>query len=143
MILKSIYLTVFIFMQFGCIPSQNIQIKSPDNSSCIGTDCDQQTGDDEDQTFLHNDQYCTQVNFAWTPNSDISLSGYTIYWGTTSGSYTSFIDIGLPAPVNNDIHGSVMNHFEFGATYFFAARAYNQSLTSDYSEEVEWTCLNI
>ncbi|MGD9350717.1 MAG: hypothetical protein PVF71_13735, partial [Desulfobacterales bacterium] len=34
------------------------------------------------------------VGLEWDPNSEPELAGYKIYWGTSSGNYTSSKDVG-------------------------------------------------
>src|SRR6266850_5823168 len=59
------------------------------------------------------------VNLSWSPNTDTDLAGYKVYYGTTSGTYET--------PVNV---GSVSTYTLTGlnaATYFFAVTAYDAS----------------
>jgi len=74
-----------------------------------------------------------QVTLMWDPNSESDLVGYRIYYGIASRSYDNVIDVGNTetCTVTGLIHG---------ATYYFAATAYNTSeLESDYSNEIEHT----
>jgi len=80
------------------------------------------------------------VRFQWLPNSEDNLAGYKIYYGTASRNYTASQDQGLP-PTQQDgyVHGQV-DGLDPGATYYFAATAYNSDgAESAYSEEVVYT----
>lgn len=80
-----------------------------------------------------------QASFDWLPNSETNLAGYKIYYGFSSGNYTSVIDIGLPDPVDGRIHGTIYDLTD-GETYYFAATAYDDGGNeSDYSVEVVHT----
>ena len=79
------------------------------------------------------------VTFSWLPNEETNLAGYKIHYGTTSGSYSTTIDMGNPAQVDGRIQGEI-NGLEEGVTYYFAATAYNnKGQESDYSTEIVWT----
>jgi Fibronectin type III domain len=62
-----------------------------------------------------------------TPLTD--LSGYKIYYGTTSAFYTQNIDAG-------NVVTFTVTYLTAGLTYYFAVTAYDSSLNeSDYSNE--------
>ena len=68
------------------------------------------------------------TNTDGTPLED--LSGYKVYYGPSSGVYTSNIDAG------NFLSYNVVD-LQDGMTYYFAATAYDTSANeSDYSNEV-------
>lgn len=73
------------------------------------------------------------ANFVWdaNPASD-AVTGYRIYWGPNSRTYTNNVTLG------NVTTGSVTNLNE-GDTYYFAATAYNAAGESDFSNEVFFT----
>ena len=80
------------------------------------------------------------VSFSWIPNTDTTLAGYKIHYGTAHGTYTAVTNIGNP-PVSDDnrVHGSVLN-LTAGTTYYFVCTAYDdQGNESEYSQEIEWT----
>jgi hypothetical protein len=70
----------------------------------------------------------------WDPNSESTLKGYKIYYGSTSsGSYTSSVDVG------NKTTYTVSN-LDSSKTYYFAATAYDAGGNeSGYSNEVKYT----
>lgn len=66
-----------------------------------------------------------------TPLTD--LSGYKIYYGTSSGNYSQSIDVG-------NITTYTVGNLTEGVTYFFVATAYDTSANeSNYSNEVSKT----
>jgi len=74
-----------------------------------------------------------QVTLMWDPNSESDLVGYRIYYGIVSRSYDNAIDVG-------NTETCIVTGLIPGATYYFAATAYNTSeLESDYSNEIEHT----
>jgi hypothetical protein len=85
-----------------------------------------------------------QVSVAWdlpTENEDGTpledLVGISLHYGTASGSYSGAME--LPGTATQ---GTVTGLVE-GATYYFAAKAYNsQNVDSLYSEELVWTTLD-
>lgn len=77
-----------------------------------------------------------ELSFAWTPNSDITLKGYKIYYGTASRSYTKSVDVGNPATIDGKVTYTVTG-LPDSTTLYFAATAYDtDNFESDYSDEV-------
>ena len=71
------------------------------------------------------------TNADGTPLDD--LAGYSIYYGTSSGSYSQNIDVG-------DTTTYIVAGLTEGLTYYFAVTAYDTSMNeSDYSNEVSKT----
>ena len=60
------------------------------------------------------------VTLAWNPSPAANATGYNIYYGVASGTYTSMINVGTAT--NATIPGLVA-----GVTYYFAATTYNAS----------------
>jgi hypothetical protein len=58
------------------------------------------------------------VTLAWDASPDVSVTGYRIYYGPASGVYTNSATVG-------NVTTATMNGLADGATYFFAATAYN------------------
>jgi fibronectin type 3 domain-containing protein len=70
---------------------------------------------------------------AWEAR-DGDISGYRIYYGTASGSYSSSKDVGIVTQYSFDNLS-----LEAGVTYYLIVRAYNAIGESDNSNEVAWT----
>jgi hypothetical protein len=74
--------------------------------------------------------YSAEVMLAWDPNDEDDLAGYKIYYGTSSGNYSTSVDVGNTTEYT-------ITGLNDGVTYYFAATAYDTSDNeSDYSEEV-------
>jgi hypothetical protein len=73
------------------------------------------------------------VTLAWDPSPDATVVGYKVHYGGARGVYTSTRDVGKVTSAS--ITGLVE-----GATYYFAATAYNAvGLESGFSNEVGYT----
>lgn len=71
-----------------------------------------------------------EITLAWDANAEPDLSGYKVYSGTASRSYSGSVDVG-------NWTNCVMGGLEPGRTYYFSAKAYNATGSeSDYSSEV-------
>ena len=69
---------------------------------------------------------------SWNANPESDIAGYKLSYGTSSGSYTTTIDVGK-------VTSTVLTVAD-GQKYYFAVRAYNSSgFTSSYSTEVSAT----
>ncbi len=80
--------------------------------------------------FPYPEGHCSQVTLTWDPNSEPDLAGYDIYYGTASGNYQWKTDVG-------NVTTYTQSGLNIGATYYFAATAYNtQGLSSGFSNEV-------
>ena len=80
--------------------------------------------------FTNINIYAAQVSLTWGTNSESDLAGYKIYYGNSSGSYDSNIDVG------NQTSYTVTGLVE-GETNYFALAAYDMSGNeSSYSSEV-------
>ncbi len=74
--------------------------------------------------------FSASVSLRWQANNEPDISGYNIYYGTSSRNY------GLPIPVGNATSHTVDNLTE-GATYYFSVTARDTSGNeSGYSSEV-------
>jgi hypothetical protein len=79
------------------------------------------------------------VHLAWNPSPDTNVAGYYIYTGSSSGNYTTRINVGN---VTNATVGNLIP----GQTYYFVASAYTADLVESLpSNEVDgfWTMLTI
>lgn len=71
------------------------------------------------------------ANIDGSPVSDVA--GYRVYYGTSSGNYTSSVDIGLA-------NAAVIESLTPGTTYYFVVTVYDTSGNeSAYSSEVSKT----
>lgn len=68
-----------------------------------------------------------QINLAWDPTAN--ASGYRVFYGTSSGTYSANIDVG------SKTSASVAGLTD-GARYYFAVKAYDTVGMSSYSNEV-------
>ena len=74
--------------------------------------------------------FANTVTVSWTANTESDLSGYKIYYGTSSGSYDDALDVGNKTSFS-------INNLVVGTTYFFAVTAYDFSGNeSGFSKEV-------
>ncbi|OPY81784.1 MAG: hypothetical protein A4E65_01055 [Syntrophorhabdus sp. PtaU1.Bin153] len=80
--------------------------------------------------FLPGAGYCAQATLAWNPNTEANVTGYKVYYGTTSRDYDWFVDVGK-------VTTYTVANLTDGVRYYFAATAYDSSSNeSAYSEEV-------
>jgi len=74
-----------------------------------------------------------QVTLQWDPNSDPSVAGYKVHYGTSSRSYGVHVDVGNTA-------SCTISSLLDGVTYYFAATTVDSSgAESDYSSEVVYS----
>ena len=79
---------------------------------------------------LPDNPYVAVMN--WNPSPDAAVSGYQVYYGTTSGNYSSSVLAG-------NVTGFTVEGLEAGVTYFFAVTAcYPDGSESSFSEEVSF-----
>lgn len=80
--------------------------------------------------FFSGPSFAAQIKLAWDPNTEPYLTGYKIYWGGTSQSYGSPIDIG-------NVTQYTLTGLTAGSTYFVAITAYGlPESESGFSNEV-------
>lgn len=73
------------------------------------------------------------VTLAWDPNPEPTVAGYRLYIGTSSGYYTSSVDVAAST------RATVSSLIE-GITYYMAVTAYDTSGNqSGYSDEIVYT----
>ena len=85
---------------------------------------------------------CVEI-FSWVPNSESDLAGYKIYYGQADGGpYPSVVNIGMPAPVDDRIIGTVTG-LDCGQQYYFVCVAVNDvGVESSYSQQANATPSN-
>ncbi|HZR21742.1 MAG TPA: fibronectin type III domain-containing protein [Verrucomicrobiae bacterium] len=72
------------------------------------------------------------VALAWDPSPDTSVTGYNVYYGTASRTYTNIIAVGNST-------NAVVSNLVTGVTYYFAATTHTAAgLESDYSAEASY-----
>jgi hypothetical protein len=76
--------------------------------------------------------YAATVRISWNPNTEPTVEGYMVYYGTESRSYTQDLDAMNSTTIE-------IGDLDKGMTYYFAVKAYNDSDMSEYSEEVSVT----
>jgi hypothetical protein len=69
---------------------------------------------------------------SWDRSPDPTVTGYNLYQGGASHSYTNFVDVGTNTAF-------VISNLVSGRTYYFAVTAHAAWLESDFSAEVSYT----
>src|SRR6516162_6811506 len=73
------------------------------------------------------------VMLAWDASTDPDVTGYNVYYGSSSRNYTNVI------PAGSSTTAAVSN-LQSGVTYYFAATTYTATgLESDYSAEASYS----
>lgn len=77
--------------------------------------------------------FAETATVSWDANTENDLSGYKIYYGTSSGSYDDVLDV-------SNTTSFLINNLVIGTTYFFVVTAYDFSGNeSSFSSEVNFT----
>ena len=85
------------------------------------------------QTFGTTAPPGQSVTLVWNANTDPNVAGCNVYYGVSSGNYTSMVNAGNVT--NTTVSGLVA-----GVTYYFAATTYDSAGDqSGYSTEVAYT----
>jgi len=73
------------------------------------------------------------VTLSWYPSPSTNVTGYKVYFGLASRTYTTSIDVG-------NVTNATVTGLLAGTTYYFAVTAYDSAgLESDFSAEVSYT----
>jgi hypothetical protein len=85
-------------------------------------------------TFLSLDNaHAAQVTASWDANTEPSLAGYKIYYGTQSRAYSCSIDVGNQTSY-------IITGLAAGTTYYFTGTAYDKNGNeNEYCDEVIYT----
>lgn len=73
-----------------------------------------------------------EVTLAWDQNPEPDVIGYKIYYGQSSGNYSTTIDVG-------NYTSCVISGLDIDETYYFVATAYTSDDESGYSDEISYT----
>jgi hypothetical protein len=85
------------------------------------------------QTFHGFAQTSSTVTLAWNRSSSAGVSGYRVYYGVSSRTYTNHVDAG--SATNSTISG-----LKTGVNYYFSATDYTTNgIESGYSTEIMYT----
>lgn len=79
------------------------------------------------------------VTLGWDPMDDSSVSGFVVYWGTSSRQYTN--SIAVPGVTNTTC--TISNLVRSTHYYFAATSKSTNGLESDYSNEADYTTLAV
>jgi hypothetical protein len=81
--------------------------------------------------------YAASINLAWNANTESDLAGYRIYYGTSSGNYMSFQEIGR-------VTSYTLSNLTEGATYYMAMSAFDTARNeSRRSSEISGVAQNV
>ncbi|MFZ1200684.1 MAG: fibronectin type III domain-containing protein, partial [Desulfobacterales bacterium] len=69
---------------------------------------------------------------AWNASTGSNISGYKIYYGTSSRNYAYNVNVGKSTSAS-------LSGLQEGRKYYFAATAYTSSAESNYSSELAYT----
>lgn len=78
--------------------------------------------------FSAQNAQAADVTLAWDQNPESDVIGYKVYYGTSSGSYSTTVDVG-------NYTSCVISGLDIGETYYFVATAYTSEDESGYSDE--------
>jgi hypothetical protein len=77
------------------------------------------------------------VDLAWNPSPETFVAGYVVYYGTTSGVYTSSLDVGNTTTYT-------INGLPNGVTLYYVVKAYgNDGTLSAASNQVSGIASNL
>lgn len=74
----------------------------------------------------------SSITLAWTRSPSPEAIGYFIYYGTASGQYSNYVDVG-------NVTADTIPGLASGTTYFFAISSYDTNgLESSFSKEISY-----
>ncbi len=82
--------------------------------------------------ILSQSAFAANVNVAWNASTGSNISGYKIYYGTSSRNYAYNVNVGKSTSAS-------LSGLQEGRKYYFAATAYTSSAESNYSSELAYT----
>jgi len=68
--------------------------------------------------------WAADAKFSWSPNTQATLAGYNISYGTVSGKYTVKVDQKMGTLIDGRVNGMVTG-LVAGTTYYFVCTAYD------------------
>jgi hypothetical protein len=72
------------------------------------------------------------TSLAWDPSPDSNVIGYNVYYGTTSGDYSSMTSV-------QNITSTTISNLTAGKTYYFAVTAFDANgVESTFSNEIQF-----
>lgn len=72
------------------------------------------------------------LTLSWNPSADPTVTGYKIYYGTSSCHYTNNVTVG-------NVTTATISNLNAGVTYYFSATAFDATGTeSDFSNETSF-----
>jgi hypothetical protein len=87
--------------------------------------------------FAVSAQSASTLTLAWDRNPETNIAGYKLYYGQTSGSYSTAVNVGNTTTVT-------ITNLAHGGSWFFAVTAYNSlGVESDYSSELSHTIFKV
>jgi hypothetical protein len=90
-------------------------------------------------TSFSTTAFAAETSFFWIPNTEATLAGYKIHYGTASGEYQTVIDVGLPTVQDNRVQTTISDLAD-STSYYAVATAYDtEGIEGEPSDEVAWT----
>ena len=124
------------FERAGLLRAQAAHIRDEGGALCNWSEVEQQLQESYQAMQEGVDAlnvYPAQVTLSWSPNKENNIAGYKIYYGDTSGNYSSNVDAGNRTKYT-------ITDLESGKIYYFVITAYNthgsEGRESIYSAEV-------
>jgi hypothetical protein len=78
------------------------------------------------------------ATLSWDPNTETSVTGYNVYYGTSMTNLATKVNAGKPATVSGRVNFQLPG-LTRGTRYYFAVTAFDPATESDKSQIVEFT----